>query len=77
MDRPRVLIIVEGGVVQNVITDSDVIIVLFDRDNLEGGDTTQPHIYPADLVTDEVFHETITDCMKESLEELEKCQTGR
>jgi hypothetical protein len=54
--RPRILIEVSGGVVQNVVSDFPVDVLLRDEDNIEAGDPFDPtDLYPLDVTTPEDF----------------------
>lgn len=64
----RVLIRVEGGVVQQVMIsspsprDDDFQVYLYDLDNAEAGDLDMPVKYPHDITTPERFDKLIRKC---------------
>lgn len=57
MEDERIVIVVEGGVVQHIMTDnpeSRVACFLVDYDNLKGGQTTTPGEWPPELNPEQV-----------------------
>lgn len=52
---PRVLIVVEGGVVQEIMSDVPIICILKDFDNLKEGDTFNKKGYILNPVTKQSF----------------------
>jgi len=48
--KPKVLIVVEGGIVQSVISDGPVEILIKDFDNIEQGDQFDPQFSEPDLI---------------------------
>lgn len=50
----RVIIVVEGGCVQNVLADTkDIEVLLIDHDNIEEGDTPEPG-FPVEVAPQQV-----------------------
>ncbi len=67
----KVIISVSGGVVQNVITNSeDVQVILFDWDNIGEGDGAEYNF--GSIVSDEELKEKLEEYEKEVEEEHEK-----
>ena len=54
MSKTRIVVVVEGGVVQNVISDNDVEVSLIDHDNLSEGGSITVGDFPVEVDRGEV-----------------------
>lgn len=57
--KPKILIIVSGGNVQDVVTNQEVDVILIDHDNIDAGDKPVNY-YPTNSFKDGEAHQLFT-----------------
>jgi hypothetical protein len=72
--KPGIIIIVQGGLVQNIISNGEVDVHLLDWDGLKDSDTPDPDLppmHPDETLSAEAFEERLRTLRQEATQYLE------
>lgn len=70
--KPRVLITVEGGVIQDVTADTDCAVAIIDWDNVHAEDTYRPELFAFDKPDTVVSPADLAELHRVALEEIQQ-----